>query len=88
VHQNLGLNVRRLRRSLDLTQEQLAARSGIRQPYLSAIERGLQPSGPLAERIAGALGVQVTELLRDLESNSACVGARQSAGTTQLAVIA
>ena len=36
----LAHNVRRLRRSIGLSQEELAARAGLHRTYISSIERG------------------------------------------------
>ena len=38
----VGENVRRLRSQADLTQEELAERSGFSQQYISDLERGLR----------------------------------------------
>ena len=62
--ENVGLNVRRLRRGRDLTQHQLAQFAGIHQQQLSAIERGLQPQLKTIDRLAYALGVRPDDLLR------------------------
>ena len=62
--EDIGYNLRRLRRDRDLTQSQVARLAGIRQPELSAIEHGLQPKLGLVERLARVLGVHPNELLR------------------------
>ena len=62
--EDVGRNLRKLRRDRDLTQEQVARFAGIRQQELSAIERGLQPPLVLVDRLARALGVHPNELLR------------------------
>jgi len=52
--------VKKLRASAGLTQRQLAARLGISQPRVSAMERGVGPVGPtylLLKRVAKACGV-------------------------------
>ena len=49
--QNLGEKIRRQRRRLGLTLEELAARSEISKPYLSLIERGLVPNPPSDEKL-------------------------------------
>lgn len=48
-----------------MTQEQLAKRAGLKQPYVSKLESGLKknPSLPTLKKLARALGVPVTELL-------------------------
>jgi transcriptional regulator with XRE-family HTH domain len=62
--ENVGPNLRRLRRQRDLTQRQLAGFAGIHQAHLSDIERGLRPKSALLDRLARALGVDPNELLR------------------------
>jgi transcriptional regulator with XRE-family HTH domain len=64
VLENVGLNVRRLRRARDLTQRQLAQFAGIHQQHLSAIERGLRPQLKTVDLLAHALGVRPDDLLR------------------------
>lgn len=61
----VGLNVQNARRDRGLSQEELAARADVNQSYLSDIERGRRnPSLLVLARIAGALGVDVEELVR------------------------
>lgn len=62
--EDLSRNLRRLRRERDLTQSDIARFAGIRQPVVSAIERGLRPPLALVDRLARALGVSPDELLR------------------------
>jgi len=62
----LGSNVRRLRRSVGLTQEDLAAEIGIDMRYLGGIERGQEnPSLSVIGRIAKALKTPAASLLTD-----------------------
>lgn len=57
--------VREIRKSLGLTQAQLSQRAGIKQPNLSRIESGcVSPRGSTLQRIAAALGVPASDLLR------------------------
>ena len=61
-------HIRQHRARLDLTQEDLARRVGVRRQTILAIERGYYvPSALLAFRIAEELGMKVDELyeLRD-----------------------
>jgi transcriptional regulator with XRE-family HTH domain len=61
----LGSNLRRLRRERDLTQAQLAERTGFDQSYISRLERGLRPSHDShINTLAAALGVTTQRLLR------------------------
>jgi len=61
----LGRRIRALRKSKNLTQEQLGGKAGINYKHLGAIERGDEnPSLSVLDRIAGALGVEILELFR------------------------
>lgn len=62
--EDVGRNLRRIRRERDLTQEQVARFVGIRQQELSAIERGLRPPLALLDRLSKAVGVHPNELIR------------------------
>jgi transcriptional regulator with XRE-family HTH domain len=60
---SMGARVRSLRRARGLTLKALGAQAGLSHPFLSQLERGLaRPSVGSVERIADALGVQVSEL--------------------------
>ena len=60
-----GENVRRLRKSKGLTQEQLAFEAEIDLTYVGGIERGRRnPSLLVMARIADALAVALPDLLR------------------------
>ncbi|MFT8247213.1 helix-turn-helix domain-containing protein [Roseomonas sp. BN140053] len=62
----VGRNVARIRREKGLTQEQLEARSGLSQQYLSDLERGKRnPTVVTLYEIAQALAVTPVELLTD-----------------------
>jgi transcriptional regulator with XRE-family HTH domain len=59
----LGKRIRALRRSKDLTQEQLGEKAGINYKYLGAIERGEKNiSVESLQKISLALGVEVVDL--------------------------
>lgn len=61
----LGRNVRRIRNSLDLSQEEVAFAARMKRSYLSGIELGRRkPSVDALERLAAALGVDPRDLLR------------------------
>ena len=64
VREDLGSQLRRVRRDHDWTQAQLACALGLRQQQLSAIERGRPPSRALIDRVARLLGVPAHDLLR------------------------
>jgi transcriptional regulator with XRE-family HTH domain len=63
--QRFGRNVRRERRLRDISQEDLADRSGIHRTYLSALERtgSVNPTLRVMENIANALEVTIAQLL-------------------------
>ena len=50
-----GEDIRRRRENLKLTQAQLAERSGVSQPRISAIERGADTTTVTIRRLAEAL---------------------------------
>ncbi|MDR6955819.1 transcriptional regulator with XRE-family HTH domain [Ancylobacter sp. 3268] len=60
----VGRNFARLRQAKDLTQEQVAERSGLSQQYLSGLERGRRnPTIITLYELARALDVSHVELL-------------------------
>src|SRR5215217_6521949 len=62
----LGPKLRRQRRRLGLTLDELAGRTGISKPYLSLIETGRVPNPPSDEklrRLEQSLGFKAGELL-------------------------
>ena len=61
----LGTTIRRLREATGWTQQELAQRAELGQPYLSRLERGDQrnPSLAVVKRLARAFGVSIEELL-------------------------
>lgn len=65
VRRRVGLNVQALRRAQGLSQEELAHRAGVHQTYLSGVEGAKRnPSLLVLARLAAALGVELTELVR------------------------
>jgi transcriptional regulator with XRE-family HTH domain len=62
----IGRMLKTLRESKGLTQVELASKAKLTQPYLAELEAGKKknPSLALLQRLAKALGVPVTELLR------------------------
>ncbi|RZJ42881.1 MAG: XRE family transcriptional regulator [Brevundimonas sp.] len=60
----LGRNVRAIRISLGLSQEELAFRAGMKRTYLSDLERGVRnPTVRAVERLALAMEIAAHELL-------------------------
>jgi len=59
----LGKNVSELRNKKELTQEQLAERSGLDPSYISGIERGVRnPSFKSLVSLASGLGITVSDV--------------------------
>ena len=66
----LGTNVRKERKRLGWSQEQLALEAEMKRSYISDMERGLRnPSIKALERLASALQVPAHELLRPVINN-------------------
>ena len=66
MRQLVGRNFARIRRLKGLTQEEIAARSGVSQQYLSGLERGHRnPTVIMLYEIAQVLGVSVVELVEE-----------------------
>ncbi len=64
--ETLGVKLRRQRRRLGLTLDELAGRTGISKPYLSLIETGRVPNPPSDEklrRLEQTLGFSANELI-------------------------
>ena len=61
----LGKKIRKRRNELDLTQEELADKVGISRVYIGYIEQGRHaPSLEVLEKIAKALNIRLSDLLR------------------------
>lgn len=58
--------VKRLREAKGMTQAELAKKAKVTRPYITMLEQGKRkaPSLPVLGRVAKALGVPVTGLLR------------------------
>lgn len=64
IRHRLGQNVRRLRKELGISQEELAERAKVHRTYASDIERGTRnPSITVVDQFAKALGVAPGNLL-------------------------
>ena len=64
VRRRVGLNVRRAREALGISQEELADRAEIHRTYISGVERGVRnPTITVLEKIAKALKVKASVLL-------------------------
>jgi transcriptional regulator with XRE-family HTH domain len=66
--QALGRAVARRRHELNLTQEELALRSGLHQRWISNVETGKRnPSYGSLRRLAGALELSTSQLIAQAE---------------------
>ncbi|MDX3925941.1 MAG: helix-turn-helix transcriptional regulator [Shinella sp.] len=66
----VGANFSRLRREKNLTQEEVEARSGFSQQYISALERGKRnPTIVSLFELAQAIGVTHMDLVQPLTPN-------------------
>lgn len=62
-----GINVRRIRKSIKMTQEDLASVTGFHRTYVSQIERGLtNPTLLNMHELATGLNVQVPMLIENI----------------------
>ena len=60
-----GVNVKRMRKHRKFTQEKLAELSGLTPVYIGEIERGKKNvSLEIAEKIANALDIELSELIK------------------------
>ncbi len=65
IQSRVSRNIQKIRREKDLSQEEVAHRADIHQTYLSGVETGKRnPSILVVERIANALGVDVSEIFK------------------------
>ena len=61
----MAINMRRLRHDKDMTQEEVAERSGLSARYVGSIERGkVSASVSVLGKLADAMGVDPCELIR------------------------
>ncbi|KKN80795.1 hypothetical protein LCGC14_0326010 [marine sediment metagenome] len=62
--QSIGQRIKAMRLAAELSQEALAEAAGIKQSYLSRIEGSdHDPQVRTLKKLAGALGVEVSELI-------------------------
>jgi transcriptional regulator with XRE-family HTH domain len=67
-HEALGLAIRELRSKIDMTQAQLAEKTGHSISYVSEVENGKRnPTWTVLTEFAGALGVKLSELVARAE---------------------
>ena len=82
VEKLFGAIVRRHREGIGVSQEGFADRAGIHRTYVSSIERGkVQISIGIAHKLAVALGVPLSRLWMELESDLAAEGKQKPTKT-------
>ena len=70
VRQELGTAIRRKRHKLNLSQEDFADKANIHRTYVSSIELGkVDISVVIAYKIASALKMSLSKLLKEVEKN-------------------
>ena len=63
VKKLMGLRLKELRHSKDLSQEALASKTGISAKYLSSIERGKEnPTFDMLIKLSHAIGIEMWEM--------------------------
>lgn len=71
VRRRIGLNLKRLREGLGISQWELADRSGLHRTYVSGVERGVRnPTITVLEKLASGLEVKMADLVGDLPARS------------------
>jgi transcriptional regulator with XRE-family HTH domain len=66
INQRFGKAIRRRRREMDLSQEELAERAQLHRTYISSIERGQRnPSLENIEKLAKALDISISALFAE-----------------------
>jgi transcriptional regulator with XRE-family HTH domain len=69
-YRDIGENIRKYRRRLDLTQDELADKVGVTWEMISRYERGESSPMNKLDRIAQAFGVSITDLIDDSKDRS------------------
>lgn len=64
IKEKFGIRLRTLRKEKGLSQEELALKSGLNRPYISAIEKGNRNvSLEVMEKLAGAMDIEIRGLI-------------------------
>jgi transcriptional regulator with XRE-family HTH domain len=64
IKEKFGQRVKTLRKEKGMSQEELAEKSGLNRPYISAIEQGKRNvSLEVMEKLAVAMGLEMRELI-------------------------
>src|SRR5215216_5148725 len=81
LEEGIGAEVRRLRKSLDLTVSELGVAAGISGGMLSKIENGaISPSLATLKALAAALNVPITRLFAEIEERRDCSFVKAGSG--------
>jgi len=65
IDKDFSVVLRRLRIENNLTQEELAERTGLHRTYISQLERGLKsPSLRTIDAVSGVLQIEISELMQ------------------------
>ncbi|MFA6092576.1 MAG: helix-turn-helix domain-containing protein [Elusimicrobiota bacterium] len=73
IYSEIGLRVRRERKRLGWTQEELGEKTGMHSAYIGQIERGTKKISLAAlQRLAQSLGLRIGRLLDELLPPSSC----------------
>jgi transcriptional regulator with XRE-family HTH domain len=81
LESSIGFQVRRLRKSIDLTVAELGAAAGISAGMLSKIENGsISPSLGTLDSVAKALNVPITRLFAEADERRDCSFVKAGAG--------
>jgi transcriptional regulator with XRE-family HTH domain len=71
TERRLGLAIKRRREDAGLSQEVFAEKAGLHRTYVSQLERGIKsPSVRVLVKMAGALGCEAWEILREANEHS------------------
>lgn len=66
IRQQVGRNLKRIRKEKGWSQEELAFESGLHRTYISGIERGARnPTVLILAKIAETLNVAISELVKE-----------------------
>ena len=72
IRRQVGLNVKRIRKDRDWSQEELAFETELHRTYISGIERGIRnPTVLIIAKLARALVVQPMDLLKPVGKSGA-----------------
>ncbi len=72
IRRQVGLNVKRIRKDRNWSQEEFAFETELHRTYISGIERGIRnPTVLIVAKMASALGVQPMDLLKPVGKSGA-----------------